>query len=221
MVDSAKIGASGRRVRCARCHHEWYADPEDQGPARDPVVVAAVGRAAVAEPVVARPADRPINLPAIRRPPRRAVGIGWLVLAVAVIALVAGLYFGRDPIMLRLPQTVPAYAALGIAAPVPPLTLELQNLKSARGFEEGKPVLTVTGDVVNVGTRSQTVPPVRVVLRDGAQKVLESWTVEAGAKELAAGARAAFTTKRESPLDAARNVEATFALPAAAAAPAH
>jgi predicted Zn finger-like uncharacterized protein len=230
VVDAARIGASGRQVRCARCAHEWHSPPGVETPPPAPAAAAPVAAPppaspsppAAVEPVreagplssLGRPAPAVVNLPALRKPPRRAVGVGWLALIVAVLVVLLGLVFGRDRIMAALPQTKAAYAALGLAELAPPFTLDFDRTKGRASYaENGR--LVIEGEIVNLGKTVQPVPPVRIVLRDGAGQEVASWTFEPSARELAAGARLSFSTGRESPPEGARGFEAAFVTPPA------
>jgi predicted Zn finger-like uncharacterized protein len=122
--------ADGRRMRCARCKHEFMPSPADAVPARpaEPAAPASTPVAPVASrpswpPPTTRPADRlqvdigpqhPRPRPASRR---HAVETA-LALAVSVLVLcaaLAGAYIWRAELMAVWPPSQRLYALLGLA----------------------------------------------------------------------------------------------------------
>jgi hypothetical protein len=73
------------------------------------------------------------------------------------------------------------------------------------------PVLSVTGDVVNVSSRDQPIPKLRVVLLDDNKRELYRWTFDPGIPPLKPGAQGSFGTKLPSPPPDARTATVTVA----------
>jgi len=185
LVDPASLGTMGRDVRCAKCSHQWYQDappPDLLAPATTvlPPITAEQVEAA------ARPGT---NLPALRQAKPKRGGLGWLLLAVAVVTLVAAVVLARAQIMAALPQTAPLYVRLHLAPP-PPETLPdlvIRNQQASRKIENGQPIVVLTAEVFNPAGKAQPLRPIRIAMRDTEQKVIAEWTVTLGPPEIGPG----------------------------------
>lgn len=114
-VPDDRLGVGARRLRCARCAHEWtFAPPTAPPPEIVPLPpLPAAPPSLVAEPLTPRePAFPPYDEP---------VGFAWGALAawVASILVLAGLAFAtvqfRANIMQAWPPSQRAYALIGLA----------------------------------------------------------------------------------------------------------
>mgnify|MGYP005751668221 FL=1 len=194
LADEAAIGPSGRMVRCASCGHTWH-----QAPPIEPVVdpdegfdmpLDTDGAAAVAEETAPPPESGEEGGGA-------GVVLGWVLLLALTAAVVAGAYVFRDRIVEAVPQTERIYALVGLSPN--PTGLELLSPYFERSMKNGEPVLTVFGEVVNVSTRTVSVPPIRVSLRDAANAEVFAWTKTLDQPELVPGATASFATSIANP----------------------
>lgn len=121
------IGA-GRRLRCAKCGHEWLV----QAPGAPKG--AAPPAPSVAEPPPAPARDRSPAHPALRRPPqviepplpqfgdtvpqrpRIALWLGWIASILVLLLLAASVLMFRADIVAAWPPAERFYAALGLDA---------------------------------------------------------------------------------------------------------
>ena len=229
--DGAHFKPPGRNVRCAKCGEVWFqAAPEreidlEPEPVLAPAMPAAPNHSAAVEadagasdltsldfgagPV----SDDSIAAP-VKRPRRSwaaaiAAFTGWT----ALILLVGGIGWGavqyRETIAGLWPQSASLYAALGM--PVNARGIALTDIAYKQEYEDGQPVLSVTGKVVNVSNRELPVPDIRVVLLDEQQHELYRWTFDAGIPTLKPGAESPFMTRLSSPPPEARNLNVRFA----------
>lgn len=209
LVKPAALGSTGRTVRCARCGQRWYEPP--------PAPEAARGAAERALPVyeraeTVRPLPPGSNLP-VPVPPRgaRPALARWLVAAAVLLALLAGLAVMREPILRAWPPSRPLYAALGLAAPAPAAPqFNVRNLKSERLVEDGRPVLKVSGEVVNLGAKAVLAPLIRLALRDREARELEHWTEVLATPRLAPGQAVGFSGAFANPPAGAFSVQVTL-----------
>jgi predicted Zn finger-like uncharacterized protein len=101
------LAGNGRRLRCARCAHEWQGRlPDDVAPEPEPTPDPPPAPVTAAIPVVSAPiASR--NLP-----------VGGLVAWAASLLLVGSLGWGamhwRDNVMAKWPPSTRAYQAIGL-----------------------------------------------------------------------------------------------------------
>ncbi len=172
-VDDAKVGAGGRKVRCAACGTSWRATSEE------PLELT------VGEPTAAAPAPEirtfrldPAELPATELPKafraeterkkraRRAAvaGMIWGGLAVLFLALFGAAYLFRQSVVDLAPQAAGAYAAVGLEVNAVGLTFE--GVKAEPSLIEGAPSVTVTGTLRNVTGTDRTPPPLKVSIRN-------------------------------------------------------
>ena len=224
--DSARFVAPGRNVRCAKCAHVWFQpapEPEPEpAPEQEPEITAE--REPVSEPEV-KPAAPLVPGPQFaapmsealptRKPVRRRSG-GFAVQAISWAALVfLAVFVGwatvqfRQPIVDMWPQTASLYNAVGLPVMVRGITLS--NIAYQQQVEDGQPVLSVTGKVINASDRELPVPIIRVVLTDDSKHEVYHWTFDVGVPTLKPGAESSFVTRLSSPPPEARNLNIRFA----------
>jgi predicted Zn finger-like uncharacterized protein len=224
-TDSARIAPPGRNVRCAKCGHVWFqaASMPEAEPEPEPAAVVAEEPKAASAPVAAdeAPSDflftpsrdeaKAIGVREERPRLRIAWGqvVGWAVLILILGSMGAAAVQYRQTIANLWPQTASVYAAIGL--PVNTRGIALVNISYRQEYEDGQPVLSVTGKVVNVSNRELPVPELRVVLTDDAKHELYHWTFDVGVQTLKPGAESPFLTRLSSPPPDARNLNIRFA----------
>jgi predicted Zn finger-like uncharacterized protein len=224
-TDSARFAPPGRNVRCAKCGHVWFQTAPEAEPEPEPVFEDVTG--AVPEPpppvaVAAAPTLAGIVKPAAKqaeapRPKSRkrakdgllADAVAWaaLIFLAVTIGWVGVLY--RQTIVDLWPGVAPLYDVLGLAIQSEGITLT--DVAYQHEVEDGKPVLSVSGKVVNVSDRELPVPTIRVMLSDEMRHEIYHWTFDAGVQSLRPGGESAFVTRLASPPPEARNLNIRFA----------
>ena len=220
LVDPRALGPSGRMVRCAQCSNTWFQSPPPEevpadvaSPPPPPIESRPPGPApaSVVPPLEGpeRPEER-IQLPAVPRRPRRiGVAIGWILLVLIVAGVVGGGYFGHDQVVRMWPASARLYALLGISAPQPNEVLQVKAVPR-RDEENGVPRLVIEGEVINISPDAQTVPKLRVLLKDANDRVVQSWTFSVSTERLLPGASVPFTTSVTRPSEAATGMVVDF-----------
>lgn len=220
-VDPARLGPTGRRVRCSACGHRWLVRPEPES---------APGPATASEPGPREEAERAPGLalvdrdgapsahgppplaaaPPLGQPPsgRGAAIAGWLVVVLLLLAL-AGLVVGRNEVVAAFPQALAIYDRLGLPV-IARHGLELRNLASRRLEEQGVTVFVVEGEIHNLTRAERPIPPVRVALLDGEGRELGSGLFRAAQPSVAAGAVARFEARMVDPPPLARSFRVAF-----------
>lgn len=166
---------------------------------------AAPMNAPVAEPSAAEVAEREsrrtFSKPAKpqRKAPQSSLAAGWAIYAVVVIGLAAGFYYGRAPLVAKIPEMTRLYDLLGLEEETLELGLELRDLKTVRRLIDGERVVVVEGWIVNLSDRDRQVPPLRASVTDARDVVLESWTFQADSASLAPGGTTRFETVARNP----------------------
>lgn len=164
LVDPRAVGAAGRTVRCAKCRHEWFAEPPRDTPGDD--VLPAMDEVKV-EP---KPIPAGSSVPAIPTP---KPGVPqWLELT-AVAALVAFLatafiYF-RPLVVEAVPGLKGTYAALGIYDSGGIVFAEMEY---AQESDVTKDRHRIGGYLVNTSARERRLPVVSIALLDREGKLL-------------------------------------------------
>jgi predicted Zn finger-like uncharacterized protein len=228
-ADSARFAPPGRNVRCAKCSHVWFqtapeAEPEPE-PILEPVVVPPpepepepAPPAPVAAPATLQSAIKPLREEAQPRParPRRppqgsilADAVAWAALIFLAVTIGWAAVQYRQTIVELWPGVSPLYEVLGL--PVETEGIALTDVAYQHEVEDGQPVLSVTGKIVNVTDRELPVPVIRVMLSDEGQREIYHWMFEAGVPTLQPGAESAFVTRLSSPPPEARNLNIRFA----------
>jgi predicted Zn finger-like uncharacterized protein len=222
-LDPAKLGDDGRRVKCARCGHIWFATPPDDAesvpppePPPEPVAEGAssppFGPAGLRADRSAPPPLR--NLPARRGPAIPRSRVVSAVAGLLILAGLAGLVVGRDQVASAWPATEGLYQALGFDVagsdgPVPGAGLALVDVIPELIESEDGRVLWVRGAITNPSDTPRTVPPFRVTLLNANREPLDSWRFEPEVDRLAPGEAATFETRRADPDPAADEIEVT------------
>ncbi len=197
LVDPAQVGAGGRRVRCGRCRHEWWARASGDDLAHglaDPVEPAAPSGSNDI-----RPLPPGSNVPALRRPPRRwGEAIGWTLFVLAV-AFLAGATFARDEMAARYPATRAVYQAFGFRLIDTGDGLQFADIVSAQRLEGGRAVVIVEGRVINASGDERIVPRLRATLYDESDLPVHAWTFTSAEARLGPGASTLFRTQSPTP----------------------
>ncbi|NND49638.1 MAG: DUF3426 domain-containing protein [Rhizobiales bacterium] len=155
-----------------------------------------------------------INRTATRRSsvPARKSRVGLptgLAAFAATFALIAGAaYEYRQALVRAVPQTAVFYELVGLEVNI--RGMEFANVVVEREFENGLPVLAVSGEIVNIAERSLNVPRLRFGLRDHSKQEIYHWTMAVATGQLAPEGRARFLTKLAAPPAAAHDVEVRF-----------
>lgn len=211
LIEPRALGSRGRRVRCARCAHSWYELPPPRAKAGD-----ASTEADRPAPLSGAQTPRPIppgsNLPALLDAHRRRHSpLGWLALVVAVLAAAAAAVAGRERIVEVWPPSGRLYAALQMPLAARPETaFNVRNLASERTVRNGRPVLKVSGEVVNLGSTPRPVPPLRLALKDRDARALKEWRERLPGGPLAPGKAAPFSAEFADPPDRAVSLSVSF-----------
>ena len=168
-VDDSRIAAAGRTVKCSHCGARWTALPEKVAETPTPAPKPAPGPpapppAAVDELVIDGPEPAAVKSKRPATPRRGANGkvIVWAASAAAAALLIAGVIIFRAPMVQLLPGSQAAYAGLGLQVSA----LAIEKVHADPGFQGGRPVLSVTGQIRNLGDAAASVPAVRVTLLD-------------------------------------------------------
>jgi len=238
-VPAEKLGLQGRTVRCSRCKHSWHATPDDgqsedlelspdgePAPGGEEATPGSRQDGSGDAPDQAAPHAFDEDLAEFRAAHRRAMRAasaepeagrrfpwGWTVLAVVVVALVAGGWFGRQQVVAYVPQTAALYDLAGIPVNSVAPGLELRDVTRRRQLVQDTNQLVLEGRIVNTGEQAQTVPPIRATLYNAAGERLTAWRLTAQASRLAPGAETTFSSRRPDPPKEARELSLSFIAP--------
>lgn len=164
LVDPRALGAKGRTVRCAKCKHEWFANPPSQQPDAD--VLGAEQAAALQQDVP--PIPEGSSVPAVMQESRTSTGWKWGMAASAVFCLLCAAVFFHGPILRALPVLGPVYGMVGIYSSegVVLAGLEYQRAPSENSLRDKH---TFTGNLVNTSTEPRRIPRMVITLlgKDG------------------------------------------------------
>lgn len=225
-IEAERLGAAGRRVRCAACRETWFVAPEAAAvaaPADVPhlmeVPEAAPAITAFAQSHhsgrVPRPAVRPrggrrpfpvrlagsIVGPLRRAPGFAAMGGLMLLLTAAVLA--------RDALVGRWPAAAHWYAAAGWTAK--PLGLAFAAVRSEIAIESGSAILIVEGEIRNNTGAAVDVPALVFGVRGAAGQALYSWTADPSRPTIEPDGTLPFRSRLASPPPEGHDVLVRFA----------
>ncbi len=132
--------------------------------------------------------------------------------AAACLALLAGssVYF-RSAISSYIPALAPVYGAIGL--PVNLLGIEFAGISLKQKYENGFPVLSVEGEVINISSRQRRIPDVRLALQGPKGTEIYHWSINIGRAAIEPEQRVKFTTRLASPPQEASKIEIRFNTP--------
>jgi len=130
---------------------------------------------------------------------RRLLGVSmiWVVTLVilAVFALAAFLF--RAKIVEKFPGTAPVYKAIGLEANAS--GLEIYDIETRYGNNEGVQVLYVNGRVKNFDVKTRDVELIQLSFKNASGEVLTSWVVEPEQAMLKPGQAIKFSSQYPNP----------------------
>lgn len=227
LIPDTAIGATGRKVRCASCGHNWFAEPpvlvvgDDElplaAPATPPPAPSVIERAS--PPPFAETAAPPPPDPAWQEPdvdafaheppfrPRRNPTRRWTIAAAgAALVLLSGVgvvqYFGTPTIAAKL--------GLPGAEVDVPLLLEVPRKPERRILESGNELFAISGKVVNPTDKTQRVPDILAELRDAQGRVVYGWTITPPKRKLGPKASIEFNSAEVDVPKGARELNLSF-----------
>ena len=189
LADSA-VGPQGRKVRCAQCGHMWWQSPEEEEPVFHSDEVTEFHPQPSPPPPTQRK-QAPAKLAAEPGGRRRAM-VGWGAFLAVLVALGVAGYFGRGAIVRLWPPAALLYETVGLPVEPPGTGLSIRNVRSEQRMEDGKPVLLVDGQIVNVSETARTVPVLRITALGADRQPLKSWSVEPVPPQILPGEIATF-----------------------------
>jgi hypothetical protein len=180
--------------------------PEPEPSAPEPVSAAPLSSIIDPQPIEARP-----------RPKKRksqqgsllADAIAWAALIFLAVTIGWAAVQYRQTIVELWPGLAPLYDVVGL--PVEAEGISLIDVAYEHEVEDGQPVLSVSGKIVNISDRELPVPIIRVMLSDQDQHEIYHWMFNTGVPSLKPGAQSPFVTRLSSPPPEARNLNIRFA----------
>jgi hypothetical protein len=143
----------------------------------------------------------------------RESGAFWLSpFLVTMLAIVFGAMSlaGLKEQMVRvLPASGALYAAIGLPVNLP--GLEFRGVKSLASGDHAQRLLKVSGEITNLRSGLNKVPPIEVVVQGADGRPLYRWTAIVPKPKLGANETIAFETRLVAPPEAGRDVKVRFA----------
>lgn len=234
-VPSDKIGPAGRTVRCGRCGTTWHQPPAvveeelEQEPAEgqpEPDFASALEQE-MAEERPRRPL-RAMMEEEDDEAPRRFTGqtfklpesladkpprpwLGWLVVLALIGGASGGILALRAELVALWPPSAMVFERIGLPVPIPGEGLIIGGLQVTQTEAGGLPLLSLRGEVANLGDSEKPVPMLKARLRDSNRKTLTEWTFRAEGTRLRPGQVTSFTDEIARPPAEASDLLVTFA----------
>jgi len=143
------------------------------------------------------------------RPPRARRPVLTLPIAcVAMAAIAAGLLMWRAEIVRLLPQTALFYRLIGLEVNL--RGLAIKDVKISTETVEGKPVLVIEGNVVDVTRRTVELPRLRFAVRDAKGTEIYAWNAVLEQTSLKPGEKAWFRSLLAAPPPEGRHIDVRF-----------
>jgi predicted Zn finger-like uncharacterized protein len=190
LIDPTSLGVAGRVVRCARCSHSWSEVPPEDMPKLVDVLPPA-------EKI--KPIPPGSNLPALQKTRIKTAWVGWAALFAVIVAVAAGTLLARDRIIAVWPGAAQIYAGLGLDEYAAGRGLVVRNVQKGSSSEDGKRIVTVTGEITNIFDHSRDVPRVIVQVLDATQNVIDAGYAVPADSELAPGQTTVFSIRITDP----------------------
>ncbi len=187
-------------------------DSGEKGDGDDPRAAAAAGD------TPRRARDRARTGRASGRKVERQVGegidkggrLGWLILVLVLVGIGAAGFFFQQKVVQIWPPAGQLFELIGLSPEPEKYGLAIQNVNWEHKRQKGQPVLVVLGEVINTSDKPQSVPRLRVVIRDKNDQRLFRWTVTTTLNSLEPGQVTKFSTRLANPPADARSLAVTF-----------
>ncbi len=202
LVDPTQIGPEGRQVRCGQCGHAWQQAPPPPLQESPPAAPAGSAIPPLEEFDAARRLSggpQEVEAGASRR---SKATIAWGALAVVVVALVAGAWFGREVIVAQLPEAAALYELVGLPGEREEQIgegLKLRDVTSVKRLVDGERTLLIEGAVVNISDEPRPVPALKAILTDAEGLEVAQWTFAPDGEALPPGGKTTFQTSTQDP----------------------
>lgn len=172
-ADDKAFSPSGRKVKCANCGFVWFQEAPEE--AEDQALEPADG---FDDDTHDHDYDHDDEIhPPVPQSARGGMSAarvaGWALLLLIMGGATASAYQYRHFIVNAWPQTVSAYRVLGIDTNV--TGIALRDISTERNTEDGMPILSVRGRVVNMTNRVVPVPRVRLSLVNASGEEVYWW----------------------------------------------
>ncbi len=175
-AEEKAFAPSGRKVKCANCGFVWFqeAAPEPDDHAIDTIDDGYDDSDHDHHDHDDGYDDADPPVPQTARGGFSAARVaGWALLLLIMGGATASTYQYRHFIVNAWPQTVTAYRVLGIDTNV--TGIALRDIATERNEDDGLPILSVRGRVVNMTNRAVPVPRVRLTLVDSTGEEVYWW----------------------------------------------
>lgn len=222
LVPAHELGVGGRRVRCARCGHEWqqeYVAAEESGPVsgtedqdeKEKIVVAFEPGPEDREPEPETEPEpipesiRPVTekseisvvgdvpMPGRRRESGRFEGYAAAFMVFVTIAVVLVLFRGQ--VVTLWPPSVRLFETIGLSPTLKGQGLVLDRFSAlVETGDDGEPVLKVEGRIVNTGKVAIPVPPMAASLLKENGEIFDSWNIDPPGEPIAPDGSVGFHT---------------------------
>ncbi|MBR7158714.1 MAG: zinc-ribbon domain-containing protein [Alphaproteobacteria bacterium] len=133
-----------------------------------------------------------------------------IVIAVFVLSICAGLWFGRFSLVSTFPFLGSVYGIVGVEAEIPGFGLDFQDVSQQMIVEDGVDMLEISGKVFNRTEKELSLPPLKVGLLDVSGQEIQEQTETLSAQKIAPQMTIPFVIRLASPSAVASKVEITF-----------
>lgn len=212
-LPASRFDADGTMIKCSVCGHDWI-----EGRAIEVSRETVTQLPAIYEPgfepdheirrLVDATRDAQEAFAAIRKR-RRGLAFAWAGLALVATTPVAFALAFPEVVVQAAPATISAYRALGQNVNI--YGLAIRNVEMQHLVVDGKKIIAIKGDVVNVSSRNRKIPWLRFGLKDGEKTEVYTWQLDTAARPLNPGESTGFVTRIASPPETAGEVEIRFA----------
>ncbi|MDA0707568.1 MAG: zinc-ribbon domain-containing protein [Proteobacteria bacterium] len=223
VVDPKALMPAGRKVRCAKCRHDWFEDKpageidsvppqvdtkseENEAPSETSQTENDENKDnnktvnETDEPETdfdfpiqkpkkrQRPVPKGSNLPALQNHKYGSSKLGWILLICFIGAVVGSFLFLQNTIIDNWPASQKLYVALGLEGNSEPNKIEkpviipidqrlkLGNLSTSIVIRNAQNTLILTGDITNISDKVQSIPKIKVMLKDASASIVREWT---------------------------------------------
>ena len=134
--------------------------------------------------------------------------VRFLVLMTSALGAATLLIANRNAIVAKWSPSATIFASMG--APVNLRGLEITNLRSVLIEEDGQRILTVEGDIKNIGAARLKVPELDMHVRGSTARTLYTWKSPSPRSDLGKGEIMTFRTRLAAPPEGAVAVAVKF-----------
>lgn len=212
-LTSLRLEHDAGMVRCPACGHGWLEGKAIELPPEAVRPASPVPEA----PCIPEPDVRQLMAASLeaqeaflrRRKHRRTAAVAWLGLSLVAVSPAAIAMSFPETVVSLMPASIGLYDWMGRDVNIYGLKIKAVDIQHL--LIDGKKVIAIKGELVNVSDRDRKIPWLRFGLKSADRAEVYQWQLDTDSRPLRPGEAKGFITRVAAPPESARTLEIRFA----------